>query len=58
MLLLAAYPEVQDWVGEEVNTITANDQSETWDYTQVFPELERCRAVLVCTALLDMPIEC
>ena len=58
MLLLAAYPEVQDWVGEEVNAITANDQSETWDYTQVFLELKRCRVVLVCTALLKMPIEC
>ena len=58
MLLLAAYPEVQDWVGEEVNAITANDQSETWDYTQVFPELKRCRAVLVCLALLVVPIKC
>ena len=56
MLLLAAYPEVQDWVGEEVNAITANDQSESWDYTQIFPRLKRCRAVLVCIALLNMPI--
>jgi len=53
MLLLAANPEVQDWVGEEVREITVNDRSENWDYTQVFSDLKRCRAVLVCTDHLD-----
>ena len=58
MLLLAANPEVQDWVGEEVREVTVNDDTEKWDYTQVFSDLKRCRAVLVCIAYLELLIEC
>lgn len=47
------YPELQDWVGEEVREITVNDRSENWDYTEIFSDLKRCRAVLVCTDHLD-----
>ncbi len=53
MLLLAANPEVQDWVAEEVREVTMNDHSEDWDYSQAFSELKRCRAVLVCIAYLE-----
>ena len=58
MLLLAANPEVQDWVGEEVREFTLNDHSENWDYTQVFSDLKRCRAVLVFIDYLALLIEC
>lgn len=46
MILLAAYPDIQDWVAEEVGDI-ADLSSETWEYDKVFEKLKRCRAVLV-----------
>lgn len=46
MLLLAANPEVQDWVADELQVITPCD-SEKWDYHPLFSDLKRCRAVLV-----------
>lgn len=47
MLLLAAYPEVQDWIGEELKEVLQDSSSETWNYEQLFPRLKRCLAVLV-----------
>lgn len=50
MLLLAAYPEVQSWVGEELAAVLPHTQNhETWDYLTLFPRLNRCLAVLVRT---------
>ena len=48
MYLLAAHPEVQDWIGEEINEHIKNDNPSTWDYSEEFPKLKRCFAVLVC----------
>jgi hypothetical protein len=53
MLLLAANPEVQDWVAEELQEVVKNDDSENWDYSVLFPELKRCRAVLVSIPLSE-----
>ena len=53
MLLLAANPKVQDWVAEEVRQVTKGNDSETWEYNELFSNLKRCRAVLVCIVLLD-----
>jgi cytochrome P450 len=53
MLLLAANPEVQDWVAEELREVVKNVDSENWDYSVLFPELKRCRAVLVSILYLD-----
>jgi cytochrome P450 len=47
MLLLAAYPEVQQWVAEEINDVISETASSDWDYVELFPHLLRCRAVLV-----------
>lgn len=47
MLLLAANPQVQDWVAEELQAVTRDHDSEKWDYGKLFPDLKRCRAVLV-----------
>lgn len=55
MLLLAAYPEVQDWVGEELNNILQGSNIETWEYKDLFPRLKRCQAVLVSSASLSRP---
>lgn len=46
MILLAAYPDIQEWVAEEVKKV-ADSSSETWAYEKVFEKLKRCRAVLV-----------
>jgi len=57
MLLLAANPEVQDWVSEEVREITGNGDSEKWDYTELFSDLKRCQAVLVWHHYLNPKLE-
>lgn len=44
MLLLAAYPNVQDWVAEELRELTS--ATEEWEYS-MFSKLKRCRAILV-----------
>lgn len=51
MLLLAAYPEVQDWVGKELREILPHPSSETWFCGEVFSRLKRCQAVLVSPIL-------
>lgn len=48
MLLLAAHPECQEWVAEELQEFTKELDSGDWDYSVLFPKLKRCRAVLVC----------
>jgi hypothetical protein len=47
MLLLAANPDVQDWVSEELQEVITNKDGKTWEYGVLFPKLKRCRAVLV-----------
>lgn len=47
MLLLAANPQVQSWVAEELHVVTLHEDSEEWDYNVLFSDLKRCRAVLV-----------
>ncbi len=47
VVLLAAYPEVQDWVAEELREMIESSQNETWDYGVLYPKLKRCKAVLV-----------
>lgn len=42
-LLLAAYPEVQDWVAEELKSLGEIDGH----YVEIFPKLIRCRAIMV-----------
>jgi cytochrome P450 len=46
MALLATEPNVQDWVAEEVRNLVTEDDS-SWDYSHIYPQLLRCRAVLV-----------
>lgn len=45
MYLLATEPTVQAWVAEEVRSVIADEDD--WDYARLFPQLLRCRAVLV-----------
>lgn len=58
LLMLAAYPEVQDWISEEVQEIVKDENSEIWDYGSLFPRLQRCRAVLVGRKRLHLHYSC
>jgi cytochrome P450 len=47
ILLLAAHPEVQEWVAEEVRYVLQDQgSSETWDY-ELFSRFKRCLAIMV-----------
>lgn len=56
MFLLAAYPNLQEWLAEEINAVVGNTPVEEWDYQAVFPKLNRCRAVLYEVLRLFPPI--
>ena len=43
--LLAAYPEWQEWIFEELDTVLGN--KETLDYSEIYPKLERSLAIMV-----------
>ena len=47
MLLLAANPECQDWVAEELHDVMEGEDSTAWSYEACFPKMKRCLAILV-----------
>lgn len=52
VLLLAAHPQWQEWVAEEVDYFVKDQRpTETWGY-KVFPKLKRCLAIMVKTSLI------
>ena len=49
LVLLAANPECQNWVVEEIHHVLGKTtNSENWKYEESFPKLQRCLAVMVC----------
>lgn len=56
--LLAIKPEVQEWLAEEVAAVLGSSEApiESWDYHALFPQLKRCRAILLETLRLYPPI--
>jgi cytochrome P450 len=46
--LIATRPDVQDWIAEEINAVFGDQDPETSSYTEFFPRLKRCLAVVVC----------
>ncbi|PYI05538.1 cytochrome P450 [Aspergillus sclerotiicarbonarius CBS 121057] len=55
LLLLGAYPEIQDWVAEELQQLSEEDIKA--HYADLFPRLSRCRAVMLETLRLFPPIQ-
>ena len=46
--LLAAHPDVQEWLSEEIRRELLDPDPKNWNYQKSFPRLTRCLAVLVC----------
>ncbi|KAL3473124.1 cytochrome P450 [Aspergillus californicus] len=56
MFLLAAFPDIQQWIAEEIRTVFPNPDRDTWDYKEAYPRLKRCLAVVLETVRLYPPI--
>ncbi|KAF2188427.1 cytochrome P450 monooxygenase [Zopfia rhizophila CBS 207.26] len=56
MLYLAIHPDIQDWVAEEVREVMQGSKPQDWVYNELFPQLKRCRAILLETLRLHPPI--
>jgi cytochrome P450 len=49
---LAVNKAVQDWVGDEVDTVLKGRDLNDLDYEEVYPKLVRCLALMVCVGVL------
>lgn len=47
IVLLAIHPELQTWIGEEIDQVQKDNSSATLFYEESFPKLERCLALMV-----------
>ena len=56
--LLAAHPEIQDWIAEEIMFVLPDAISSTWNYSEAYPLLKRVFAVMVSIHVLkqDVPL--
>ncbi|KAL2823942.1 putative cytochrome P450 monooxygenase [Aspergillus cavernicola] len=52
--LLAAYPELQAWIGEELSSLDPDPS--TWKYEEVFPKCRRTLALMLETLRLFPPV--
>ncbi|KAM7183640.1 Cytochrome P450 [Rhypophila sp. PSN 637] len=53
--LLAAHPELQDWISEEINIVFGDQPLTSWNYTD-YPKLKRIMAVLLETVRIYTPV--
>ena len=47
IMLLAAFPQYQDWIRQELTIVLGNSSPDTWEYEDSFPRLKRCLAIMV-----------
>ncbi|RYP41934.1 hypothetical protein DL767_000671 [Monosporascus sp. MG133] len=52
LYFLAAHPDVQDWLSEEIRHVLGDRQPSEWDYRADFPRLKRCLSVMFETIRL------
>ncbi|KAI1446563.1 cytochrome P450 [Annulohypoxylon stygium] len=52
LYFLAAHPEVQDWLSEEIRAVLGDRPASEYDYRADFPRLKRCLAVMYETIRL------
>ncbi|OJK03599.1 hypothetical protein ASPACDRAFT_49716 [Aspergillus aculeatus ATCC 16872] len=57
MFLLAAYPDIQDWIAEEIQTVIPKTDQGNVGYKEAYPRLKRCLAVLLETVRLYPAIQ-
>lgn len=50
--LLTAYPEWQDWIREELQSLEPDNSK--WEYKEVFPKCQRVLAVMVSLFYLQL----
>lgn len=55
IMRLAGEPDIQDWLHEEIITVTQGRPVEDWDYV-LFPRFKRCFAVFLETLRLYPPV--
>lgn len=55
IIYMSAYPDLQDWVSEEVNHISKGTDISQSDYATIFPRLKRCRAIMVSLTPCILP---
>lgn len=51
MPFLARNPEIQAWVGEEIDRVIKTGSQQEWSYEAAFPALVRCLAVMVSDSI-------
>ncbi|KAK6839259.1 hypothetical protein PG987_005125 [Apiospora arundinis] len=53
---LAAHPDVQDWLSEEIHSVLGDRDPQEWNYRTDFPRLKRCLSVMYETMRLYTPV--
>jgi cytochrome P450 len=56
LFFLAANPDIQDWIHEEVHRVFGDRPVNEWNYTADFPKLKRCLSVMLETIRLYTPV--
>ncbi|RDW68480.1 hypothetical protein BP5796_09137 [Coleophoma crateriformis] len=59
VILLAIYPEWQEWISEEVDKVFSEGVGKDtgqWDYEKSFPKLRKCQAIMFETLRLYSPV--